>query len=106
MGQIAEAKSKLAQAAAEEEQSRIKLGMSEKELKALEVKWKEVERESGESKKKVVAMRDEVEQSRKRINNCGWNADMEEASETKLRGLRQQVRELNDVGFLLIIAYF
>jgi structural maintenance of chromosome 2 len=52
MGQLADAKAKLAQATAEEEQSRVKLGMSEKELKTLEGRWKEVEREVGDGKRK------------------------------------------------------
>ncbi len=51
MGQLAEAKARIAQGKAEEEQSRVKLGMREKELQALQKKMKEVEREAGDSAK-------------------------------------------------------
>lgn len=46
MGQLADAKAKLTQVFAKEEQSRMKLGMSEKDLKELEKHWKEVEKGS------------------------------------------------------------
>lgn len=50
MGQLADARARLAQAAAEEEQSRVKLGMAEKALKGLEKLSKEVEKRKGKAK--------------------------------------------------------
>ena len=61
MGQLADAKARQAHAAGEEEQSRLKLGMSQKELKALEKRWKEVEKEAGEGKRKLKEKETEVE---------------------------------------------
>src|SRR5258708_22806699 len=51
MGQIADARARLAQAAAEEEQVRVKLDMSRRELGELEKRWKAVEREAGQGER-------------------------------------------------------
>ncbi|KAM6499651.1 hypothetical protein JOM56_005159 [Amanita muscaria] len=53
MGQLADARARAAQAAAEEEKSKVRLGMAEKELKVLEARWKGVEREAGDGKKAI-----------------------------------------------------
>ncbi|KIL59349.1 hypothetical protein M378DRAFT_14872 [Amanita muscaria Koide BX008] len=53
MGQLADARARAAQAAAEEEKSKVSLGMVEKELKVLEARWKGVEREAGDGKKAI-----------------------------------------------------
>lgn len=100
MGQIADAKGRLAKASAEEEQTNCNLQMQQKELKVLEARWKEVERDAGDGKKKVEAMKGAVEQFRKKLITCGWNAEMEEALETKLNNLRTQVRDLKQVRVL------
>jgi len=97
MGQLADAKARLAQASAEEEQSRVKLGMSEKELKTLEGRWKEVEREAGEGRKKVEGMKGAVEGYRKKVAACGWNAEMERAGEGRLKDAKGEVRALTEV---------
>jgi structural maintenance of chromosome 2 len=47
MGQIADARGRLDQAAAEEQQARVKLDMSRRELGELEKRWKAVEWEAG-----------------------------------------------------------
>lgn len=99
MGQLAEAKARLAQGKAEEEQSRVKLGMRERELAELKRKMKEFEREAGESQKKLKDMRVVVEQFRGKLGKCKWNQELEEQLEAKLKGLRQRTRELSDVCF-------
>lgn len=101
MGQLAEARSRIAQGEAEEEQSKVKLGMSEKELKTLEGRWKEVEKEAQKGKKNVEAMKASVEDYRKRVANSGWNEEMERAGDAKLRDAKAEVRSLNDVRFQL-----
>ena len=55
MGQIVDAHARLAQAAAEEEQARVKLDMSRHELGELEKRWKAVavEREAGQGKRDI-----------------------------------------------------
>ncbi|KAI0919976.1 hypothetical protein AcV5_001907 [Taiwanofungus camphoratus] len=92
MGQLADAKARLAQASTEEEQSRVKLGMSQNELKALEARWKEVEREAGEGKKNLQAMRAEVDSLKKKLSASGWNEEKESEREAALRTAKAEVR--------------
>ncbi|TDL23473.1 condensin complex subunit SMC2 [Rickenella mellea] len=96
MGQLADAKARLAQAVAEEEQSRVKLGMAEKELKALEVRWKDVEREAGEGKRNLEAMKRELENLRKKVEQSGWNAERDDEADLALRKAKAATRDLTD----------
>ncbi|KAJ7446895.1 condensin complex subunit SMC2 [Mycena galericulata] len=96
MGQLATARQQAAQAAAEEQQNRVKLGMSEGELKTLEARWKAVEREAGDGKKKLEAMRVTVEGCRTKVAQCSWSEEQENTSEGGLRELKVQVRSLED----------
>ena len=66
MGQIADARARLAQAAAEEEQARVKLNMNSRELGELEEWWKAVEREAGQGERGIKTMQVEVESLRKK----------------------------------------
>jgi structural maintenance of chromosome 2 len=98
MGQLADAKARLAQATAEEEQMRVKLSMSQKELKSLEARWKEVEREAGEGARNLQAMKAEVEKCRRKIEACGWNAEMEQQRDIALRDAKGELRQLTEVS--------
>jgi structural maintenance of chromosome 2 len=102
MGQIADAKARLAQAATEEERSRIQLGMSERELKILETRWREVEREAGDGKKNLDSKRVEVEKLRKKVDNCGWSEEKEQHGQAQLNAAKQQVRQLMEVCILTV----
>lgn len=53
MGQLADAKAKIAQGAAEEEQAKVKLAMQQKELAASEARLKTHAKEAGDNVKKV-----------------------------------------------------
>lgn len=100
MGQLADAKARLAHATTEEEQTRMKLGMNEKELKALEARWKEVEREAGDGQRSLQVKKAEVESYRSKIASCGWNEDREKACDTALRNARDELRKHTEVcGF-------
>jgi structural maintenance of chromosome 2 len=98
MGQIADTRARAAQAAAEEEQSKVRLGMAEKELKTLEARWKDVEREAGDGKKKIEKMKQAVEACRTRLAGCRWNQDLENQGEATLREARNVVKDLTSVG--------
>lgn len=100
MGQIADAKVRLAQATTEEEQSRMQLGMSEKELKGLEARWKDVEREAGEGKRNLESMRVEVEKFRTKVAQSGWNVEREQQGQKQLNDAKAEVRRLTDVIIL------
>ena len=102
MGQIADARARAAQAEAEEEQSKVRLGMAQKELKALETRWKEVEREAGDGKKKVERTKQAVEGCRATLARCRWNEVLESNHEAKLKEARDAVAELTHVGNLAL----
>lgn len=97
MGQIADAKVRLAQATTEEEQSRMQLGMSEAELKGLESRWKDVEREVGEGKRNLESMQVEVEKFRKKVAQSGWNVEREQQGQKQLNDAKAEVRRLTEV---------
>ncbi|KAG6841176.1 hypothetical protein C0991_001101 [Blastosporella zonata] len=94
MGQLAAAKGLIAQGQAEEEQSKVKLGMSDKELKALEARWKEVERDAREGQKTLRAKKAAVEECQQRLERCSWNEEKEKALEERLRNAKAEVRNL------------
>ncbi|KAH8113153.1 condensin complex subunit SMC2 [Phellopilus nigrolimitatus] len=96
MGQLADAKARLAQAAAEEEQSRVKLSMSQKDLKILEKRWKEVEKEAGDGRRNLEAKQREVESLRKKVDASGWSTEKETQSEMALRASKAEVRQLTE----------
>ncbi|KAH9957598.1 hypothetical protein BC827DRAFT_651097 [Russula dissimulans] len=85
MGQIADARARLAQAAAEEEQARVKLDMTKRELGELEKRWKAVEREAGQGERDIKKTRAEVEALRKKADGTGWNSEKERAHDEALR---------------------
>jgi len=77
MGQIADARARLAEAAAEEEQARVKFDMSRRELGELEKWWKAVEREASQGERDVKKMQAEVEGLRKKADGTGWSPEKE-----------------------------
>ncbi|KAI0086823.1 condensin complex subunit SMC2 [Irpex rosettiformis] len=96
MGQLADARARVAQAAAEEEQSRVKLASAEKDLKGLQTRWKEVEREANEGKKTLASMEGEVEKFRQRVRQCAWSEEQDRAMEESLREARNGVRSASE----------
>ena len=97
MGQIADARARLAQAAAEEEQLRVRLDMSRHELSDLEKRWKAVEREAGQGERDIKKMRTEVETLHKKVNATGWSAEREHASEEALRSAKHDAMRCTQV---------
>lgn len=89
MGQIADARARLAQAAAEEEQLRVRVDMSRQELADLEKRWKAVEREAGQGERDIKRMRTEVEILHKKVDATGWSTEKEGASEEALRRAKE-----------------
>lgn len=108
MGQIADARARLAQAAAEEEQIRVKLEMSRRELGELEKRWKAVEREAGQGERDIKKMQVEVETLRKKADTTGWNEEKEHASVDALRNAKNDANRCTQVcalSGLLQVAY-
>ncbi|KAI0641717.1 condensin complex subunit SMC2 [Trametes meyenii] len=97
MGQLSDARTRAAQASAEEEQSRVQLTMAEKELKALEARWKAVEREAGEGARQLEAMRGDVDKMKRKIAETGWSNEKEQAHTVAIRDAKEEVRRLTEV---------
>lgn len=97
LGQLAEAKARLASAATEEEQGRMRMSMVEKELKEKEVKWKAVEKDAGEGAKTVAKGKKDVEILQKKLAATGWDSDKEDAIANQIREAREQIRTLSEV---------
>ena len=102
MGQLSDAKSRLSTAKTTEEQNRQRLAHSQKELKALDKRWKEVEKEAGDGRKKLKEKESEVEALRKRVDSCGWNKERETQFEIAMRSARTDVRSYTEVSFTAI----
>ena len=75
----------------------MKLSMSQKELKALEARWKEVEREAGDGAKKIESLKLEVEKYRRKVKECGWSAEKEQEHEAALRTAKMELRQATEV---------
>jgi structural maintenance of chromosome 2 len=97
MGQLADSRARLAQAAAEEEQNKVKLAMAEKELAALQVRWRDVEREAGEGRKKIEKARAEVDAVRKKLDGCGWSEAQEKEMEQEVKKAKDDLKRLTEV---------
>ncbi|KAL4071944.1 hypothetical protein J3A83DRAFT_2944801 [Scleroderma citrinum] len=96
MGQLADAKARLAQGAAEEEQNRMKLSMNEKELKSAEARRKEFEKDAHQGQRNLANMKAHVNKLKQQLAGCGWSAEQQHASEVELRTAREEVRRLTE----------
>ena len=97
LGQLAAERQREAQGQAEETQARQRLDMVEKSLREAQTRWKAVEREAGEGKKKLEKMRKEVEDLRRRVERTGWSAEKENENEEAFRAARDGARRLTEV---------
>lgn len=98
LGQLADAKARLATSSTEEEQARMRMTMIEKELKEKETKWKAVEKDAGEGAKSLQKGKKEVESLQKKVDATGWNSEKEQASAEQAQELRNQIRNLSEVS--------
>ncbi|KAJ3479001.1 hypothetical protein NLI96_g9374 [Meripilus lineatus] len=96
LGQLADAKARIAQGAAEEEQGRVKLSMAEKDLKGLEARWKDVEREASEGKRQLSTAKANVEKMKQKVAESGWSSEKDEQVERELQTTRNSVRRLRE----------
>ena len=97
MGQLADAKARLAQGAAEEEQSKVKLAMSEKELVNLEARMKAFAKEAGDNLKRLENLKATVQACQAKVTGSGWSAEKDKQLDIQLREARETVKNLQDV---------
>lgn len=75
----------------------MKLGMSQTELKALEAKWRDVERDAQDGQKKLGVISAQVEKLKKQITDSGWSEEAEQQSQQQLNDARREYRNLTEV---------
>jgi structural maintenance of chromosome 2 len=75
----------------------MRLGMSQNELKALEAKWRDVERDAQDGQKRLGAISAEVEKLKKQVADSGWSEDSEQRSQQQLNDARRDYRNLTEV---------
>jgi len=103
MGQLADAKSKIAQGSAEEEQAKVKLGMQQKELSALEARLKAHAKDAGDNVKRVENLNRVVKEFERKVEGCGWSVEKERELEKALKGSREEVKLLVEVHLYNVI---
>lgn len=103
MGQLAEARARIAQATAEEEQNKVKLSMSEKELGDLQGRMRALAKEAGDNVKKLENLKAAVAALEGTVTASGWSAEKDRELDMNLRQAREQVKQLTEVCLLLIV---
>jgi structural maintenance of chromosome 2 len=102
MGALADARARIAQGAAEEQQSKVKLGMSEKELAELEQRNRAFAKEAEASMKKIANIKAAVQAMEAKIANCGWSQEKDQNLERQLREAREELKNLTEVCFCVV----
>jgi hypothetical protein len=97
MGQLAEAKARLAAAGTESERARVEIGLGEKELKAMEPRAKKAASEGEGLGRELVEAKAEVEKLRKGLEGLGWDEEEEKALVAKREEVRGRIAELVEV---------
>lgn len=97
MAHLSNAKARLAQATAEEEQTRRKISMKEKEINDLKEKWTTMETEIHTGHQVVKKKRSEVEQLMKRREEMPWGEEKERGLVDRGTRLRQELKAKMEV---------
>lgn len=105
MGQLAEAKARLAAAGTEAEQAKVKITMAEKELKDKEPRAKKAEKEGEGLIKELATKRADAEKLRAKVQGAGWDEGKERELLEKQSSHSQQATALMDVSIFLTQPY-
>lgn len=97
MGQLADAQTRVTQAAAEEEQTKVELAMNEKQLKASEANLKEVQRDAGNGQQTLDKKKAEAEKLQKKADDYGWTTAKDEEEQSALRNAQHELRQVSEV---------
>jgi len=98
MGQLAEAKARLAAAGTEAEQAKVRITMAEKELKDKEPRAKKAEKEGEGLIKELATKRADAEKLRAKVQGAGWDEGKERELLEKQSSHSQQATALMDVS--------
>lgn len=75
----------------------MKLGMSQNELKTLEAKWRDVERDAQDGQKKLDIISAEVGKLKKQVMDSGWSVEAEQQCQQQMNDARRDYRNLTEV---------
>lgn len=75
----------------------MKLGMNQSELKTLQAKWRDVERDAQDGQKKLDSISVEVQKLNKQVTDSGWSEEAEQRSKQELDDARREYRNLMEV---------
>jgi structural maintenance of chromosome 2 len=104
LGQISDAKARMAAASTEEQQSKNKLAMLGKDLTAAQARYQKVEREAKDGTKQVDKGKKEIQELETKRAKTGWSEQKEQSSADALRAARDRVRQLTQVCLLLLLC--
>lgn len=96
MGQLAEAKARLAAAGTEAEQAKVKIGHAEREIKEKEPRAKKAEKEGEGLLKELAAKRAEADKLQARVESAGWDDERERELLERQAEAGQKVAELSE----------
>ena len=106
LGQLAEAKARLAAAGTEAEQAKMKIGLAEKEIKEKEPRAKMAEKEGEGSLKELAGKKAEMEKIRKRVEGAGWDEGRERELTEKQAEYGAKNSALLEVGLSSSFRFF
>ena len=75
----------------------MKLGMSQSELKTLQARWRDVERDAQDGQKKLDAISAEVQKLKRQVADSGWGEEAERRNQQELNDARREYRSLMEV---------
>jgi len=105
LGQIADAKARMAAASTEEQQSKNKLTMLGKDLTAAQTRYQKVEREANDGTKQVEKGKKETQELEAKLKKTGWSEQKEQSSTDALRAAHDRVRHLTQVRLSFLSSY-
>ena len=104
LGQIADAKARMAAATTEEQQSKNKLVILGRDLTAAQARYQKVEREANDGAKQVERGKKEIQEFEVKLKKTGWSEQKEQSSADALRAARDRVRQLTQVCILPLVC--
>ena len=104
LGQIAQAKKRVIEAASEEEAARLRISMLEKELKDKDAKLKQLEKEGGEGQKALAIGKKEIEALKKGVAATGWSAEKDNEAKSSATQADSDAKRLTEVSRVSMIS--
>ncbi|QRV81363.1 structural maintenance of chromosomes protein [Ceratobasidium sp. AG-Ba] len=98
LGGISEARSRAAAAGTEAEQAKVKLGMAQTEMKEKEARARKMETEGQQGQQALEKGRQEVAQLQAKLEKCGWNRQLKEDMEGRMRAAKETMSKARDAA--------